>query len=206
MKAYHWWPGGSLSLLDTTGTCIVNLWEYQYHHSLCEYHSPELCCTRPKLLYRVTWPWTLRDFCSCFSPNSKENLLFFFLKNLYVFYSVKIKETSFKWSWEALKRVLSSTATHCSLHSSTGRNLLFTRQQEERFPPSSAAGQPLPLWTPTLLQWTFLQNSPSQLPPFLYKRTFFSFTLQTCLWYAIVCISRIAIPLLVPNKLILLVA
>ena len=52
--------------------------------------------------------------------------------------------------------------------------------------------------TLTLLSWTFFQNNSSQLPP---KRTFLSFVLQTCLWFTIVCISQIAIPLLISNKL-----
>lgn len=55
-----------------------------------------------------------------------------------------------------------------------------------------------------LFQWTSVQNSPSQIPSFLYKRMLSSFVLQTCLWFAIVCLSWIAISLLFRINSILL--
>lgn len=64
--------------------------------------------------------------------------------------------------------------------------------------------RPPPLWTLIFLQWTFLQNKPSQLPPSLYKRTLSSFVLQTCLWSVTVCLFQIAMPMLFLKNSILL--
>lgn len=50
-----------------------------------------------------------------------------------------------------------------------------------------------------------LCSSPSQLPLLPYKSMLPSTILQTCLWFTIVCWSWIAIPLLFPNKPLLLV-
>ena len=103
----------------------------------------------------------------------------------------------------ALSRCLLS---QLPLHSRAGGILLYLPGQEEGRPPCPATTQPMrshrysanekssqPETLALLLQWTFVQNSPSQLL-FLCKSKPFSSVLWTSLWYSTVCISQIAIP------------
>lgn len=93
--------------------------------------------------------------------------------------------------------------TCCSLHSLAGRKI-SSWPGNSKLPSPMANERPPPLWTLIFLQWTFLQNKPSQLPPSLYKRMLSSFVLQTCLWFVIVCLFQIAIPMLFLKNSILL--
>ena len=101
--------------------------------------------------------------------------------------------------------------------SPTGRGLLDTPQQEEgRISLCPATAWPMRNHHTqsmrshyhhelSLLQKTFVQNSPSQLSSFLCKSKPLSSLLWTCLWLAIVCMSQITSPPLFPNTFILLV-
>lgn len=123
-----------------------------------------------------------------------------------------IKETSFKIQLE--DRRGSSHAlplvVNCKLQWETFPTVVLHRkkpalllhQEEGRISPQPAtqvSEKPSPPWIVTSFQWTWVQSSPSQFSPFLYKVTSLSFDLWTCLWLAIACVSWIAI-LLLPNK------
>lgn len=65
---------------------------------------------------------------------------------------------------------------------------------------NSVSEKPSPHWILTSFQRTWVQISPSQFSPFLYKVMSLSFDLWTCLWCAIACVSGCALLLSLPNK------
>lgn len=90
--------------------------------------------------------------------------------------------------------------THCSFYSSARRRKISLWPGNSK--PSSLAtnGKLPPFCALIFFQWTFVQTTP---PHFLLSsiRTLCSFVLWTCLRFAIVHLSWIAIPLLFQNKL-----
>jgi len=81
-------------------------------------------------------------------------------------------------------------------HSAGSRCLATARERPPRLPPPASHWEATTTWTLIFLQRTLVQNSPSQLPSFLFKRMLSSFVLETCLWCTTVCLSWIAISLL----------
>ena len=84
-----------------------------------------------------------------------------------------------------------------------------TQQEEERFSPrsvtthpmrtpyNSASGKSSQLWIIAVLQWTFIQNNPFQLPSFSLCNVTFSphlYLLDLLMVFAVACLSWIPIP------------
>lgn len=101
---------------------------------------------------------------------------------------------------------LTSITSH-SLPSPTGRremsnrktrSLATARERPPPLPPPASQWEATTTWTLTFLQCILVQNSPSQLPSFLYQRMLSSFVLWTCLFFGpvLLCLSWIAISLL----------
>ena len=91
------------------------------------------------------------------------------------------------------------TGRDIALHLQQEVTLLFyPQQEEERFSPCLAAAQPMrdchdsasekPLYfeLPVSSNGLFVYNSPSQLPPLLYKRVNSPLRYLACMWFAIV--------------------
>lgn len=106
------------------------------------------------------------------------------------------------------------------LYSLAGRGLLFP-SRKKKVCPSLAIAQPMrcchlpanekllhfnPGVSSSGLEFYSKQLiQPLSPPTFLYKRTLLSFVVETYLWFAIVYMSQIEIPLLFLNKLFMLV-
>lgn len=93
------------------------------------------------------------------------------------------------------------------LHTQTGRSLLYYPRRRNNpaaeKPPVRASERSPQSW---ILSPQMSFHSKPHLPTsFFYQSKSLSFLLQTCLWFATVCKFRIAILLLLPNKLIFLV-
>lgn len=115
--------------------------------------------------------------------------------------------------------VLLCPRTHGQFHTPTGRPCTPNRRslcyncshrkeeflsvQQQAQPLKNTATQPvrnLATLNSPVLQWPSSQSGTCQLPASLSKVKFLSFDLQTCLWFAIACVSQTAVPLLFLKK------
>ena len=101
-----------------------------------------------------------------------------------------------------------------TLHSQTGSDyitipkeeFLLAQQQFSQWETSQLdQGEAVTILNSYLPPMNFHLEQPLQLPHFPHKSRLPSFVLWTCLWFAIDCMSHIAIFLLFPNKPYLLV-
>lgn len=106
-----------------------------------------------------------------------------------------IQDTSFRIQLEGQKGELSHSINLSSTADSNKVYLVFPNRKKPTLLPqweegrfffmssnSPAKEKPSLCWTLAFLQWAFVQSSPSQVPPFLYKIIFLSFDLRCCLW------------------------
>lgn len=69
-----------------------------------------------------------------------------------------------------------------------------------RSPNSPASENPLYFQLPVYSNGFFVYNCLPNLPPFLYKRTYYSFVLWTCLWFCCSLLVQDCNSFLFPNK------